>query len=400
MSGFARLLAVQPQLLAVRTAGAALDLLPHELLHAGPPLGDPCRPPPVLLSSAVVTALHEGWATDAAQVESMVNRGEIRLSPAQSRACVVPLAGLVSCSTPLFVVGDGHGLVVHAPVSTVRGADTRMGNRDTGLASRLQLRDQQVAPAWQTALLGHGPLALLPLAAVGLAQGDDLHSRTTAANLGLAGWLRQHASGDLAAEIEATPLFFLTLWMAACALMLRSGEHHDPMSLVTRAGGNGEQFGIALAGQPDRWTCVAAAAPAGRLLGHVPEGTALCGAVGDSAVIDMLGCGGMALADAAEPLQAFAGFLPDDHANLASRLLGAHHPQLGRRVGLDARQVVEHGAAPLIALAMLAADGRTGFAGRGLYRPPVGLFKAAIDKMLATAQDLDVHSSTRRNQGN
>lgn len=364
---------------SVEAAGTALGLQPMELLHAGPPLRDPCSPPPVLMSSAVVTSLHEGWAIDAEQAEAMVRAGKITFAPAQASGCVVPLAFVVSASTPLFVVGDDRGLRMHAPVSTVRGSDTRMGYRDAGLAARLLLRDQRIAPAWNDTLAHHGPLPLLPLAARGLKEGDDLHSRTAAANAALSAWLREQSRGELADDIEATPLFFLTLWMAACALMLRAVESGDQPSLVTRAGGNGERFAIALAGTPERWTCVDAIAPAGRILGNVAGDAVLCGAIGDSAVIDMLGCGGMALAGATEPIQAFAGFLPEGYETFPSHLLCGHHPGLERLVALDAKRVVEHEKAPLVALAMLTADGHGGFAGRGLYRPPVSLFMKALE---------------------
>lgn len=378
MTALLALLAIEPRLVGVAPASQALGLMPMELLHAGPPLRDPRRPPPVLMSSAVLTCIHEGWAHNADEAESLVLGGRVTLSPAQSRGCVVPLACVVSARTPLFEVGDPHGLSMHAPVSAVRGTDTRMGHRDPGVLERLSARDQRIAPAWQALLSARGPLELLPLAARGLAEGDDLHSRTAAANAALVSWLRQQGADKLGDDVAATPLFFLTLWMAASALMLRAAEGGELPSLVTRAGGNGEHFGIGLAGDPQTWICVDAAAPCGRRLAAAPPDTTVCGAIGDSAVIDMLGCGGQALAGAPEPLRAFDGFLPADYADLADRLLSGWHPRLGRPVGLDAQRVTAHQAAPLIALAMLAADGAGGLVGRGLYRPPVALFQHTL----------------------
>lgn len=376
------LLAVRPQLVQVTTAARAVGLQGHELLHAGPPLADPCRPPAVLMSSAVVTCLHEGWASDAAQAEALVHSGAVRLSPAQDRGVVVPLAALASAGTPLFEVEDPlTGRCAWAPVSAVRGPDARMGFRDPSLAARLAVRDGEVAQAWQRTLAARGPLPLYPLARQGLAAGDDLHSRTTAANQALAGWLRADASaGTLAEHVEATPLFFLTLWMAACSLVLRAAEGMAGATLVTRAGGNGEAFGIALASAPERWTQAPAAAPRGRIVQPLPAGTAVCGAIGDSAVIDMLGFGGQRLAQSPEPLGVLGEFLPEGHATLAGRLLAAPHPAFdaSQRVGLDARRVAAEGVAPLIALAMLAADGIRGFVGRGVYQPPVSLFGQAL----------------------
>ncbi len=373
-----RVFAVQPQLRRVVTADEAFDLAPYTLLHAGPPLRDPTAPPPVLMSSAVMTCRHEGWASDASAAEAMVHSGRVRLVPAQPFACVTPLAHVISARTPLFEVGDATGPSVCTPVSTVGGPDTRMGHRDPALLARLADRDQRIAPAWQQALAAHGPLPLLPVAVLGLAHGDDLHSRTSAANGAFVSWLRGCGiEAGIVAAVESMPLFFLTPWMAACALMLRAAEGSDEPTLLTRAGGNGERFGIALAAAPSDWVCIDATPP----LGPQPPGTAVvpvCGAIGDSAVIDIFGCGGQALASAEEPLKHFSGFLPADFPKVVATPLGPQHPQLLLQVLMDARRVVDAQYSPCITLAKIAADGVGGFVGRGLYRPPLELFGRAL----------------------
>ncbi len=389
-SAIERLQAARPQLTGVRTAEEALGLAPLQLLHAGPPLRDPRSPPRTLASSIVVTCLHEGWAQDEAEAEHLLRDGKLTLMPAQAHACVTPLAAIVSPHTPLLEVRDagGEGGAVYAPVSAVRGADTRMGMRDPALLSRLQGRDTVVAPALQQALAA-GPIALWPLALAGLAAGDDLHSRTAGANEALTSLLRTRGAGPLADEIAATPLFFLTLWMAASALVLRAAEGADLPSLVTRAGGNGEQFGICLAARPQHWVCCTAEPPRGPMLAHIPAGTHLNGAVGDSAVIDMLGLGGQRLAFATEPRELVLAYLPASLAEVdglerhARALLAAPHPLLPDAwpLGVDAARVAALGTAPLVMLAMLAEDGWTGFTGRGVYAPPAALFREAIDAL-------------------
>jgi len=375
------LLAVRPQLQGVATAGAALGLRPHELLHAGPPLRDPRRPPRALASSIVMTCLHEGWARDETEAEAMLRDGVLTLSPAQEHRCVTPLAAIVSPGMPLFEVGDAAGgLPVFAPVSTVGGVDTRMGACDPALLPRLKRRDAELAPALREAVERQRPLALWPLAAAGLAAGDDLHSRTAGANTALVAAMKLRGIGTWADEIAANPLFFLTLWMAASALILRAAEGSDLPGLVTRAGGNGEQFAIALAGRPELWVSCDAEPPQGTLMASIPPGTAVAGAIGDSAVIDMLGFGGQRLAQAPEPLGVFRDHLPADHATQARCLLSAPQPLLADAwpLGLDAARVVQHRSAPWVMLAMLADDGAAGFVGRGIYRPPVSLFERAL----------------------
>ncbi len=386
-----RLLATRPQLQVVRSAAEALGLQRHQLLHAGPPLRDPTQPPPALASAVVLACLHAGWAPDAAAAEELLRSGALQLSPAQDRGCVTPLVAVVAPDTPLFGVGDAavpHA--VWAPVPALRGPDLRMGTRDPAVLARLQQRDRLLVPALQHALQA-GPLPLWPLAAAGLAAGDDLHSRTTAANAALVDALLQRGLPPaLADDIAATPLFFLTPWMAACALQLRAAEQGDCPTLVTRAGGNGERFAIALAGRPGAWIGCDATAPQGLHLPQVAADLAVTGAVGDSAVIDLLGLGGQRLGLAPEPWSALGNVVAGAAAagaaaatEAARRLLCAPQPLLAEAwpLGTDAARVVAQAQAPWVALAMVAADGRSGFVGRGVYRPPLALFAAACEAL-------------------
>lgn len=360
----AALLQARPHWQGLATARDALGLAAHELLHAGPPLADPTRPPLPLRSAVVMTALHEGWATTAADAEAMLAAGALRLAPAQARGCVTPLAAVVSAGTPLFAVGCGAD-PVWAPVSPLGGPDTRMGHRDPGILLRLADRDARVAPALGAWLAQHGPMPLWPLAAAGLAAGDDLHSRTAGANTAFADRL---ALAALDPALRATPLFFLTLWMAACAALLRRLEGGDQPGLVTRAGANGEVFGFALAGAPDRWHTVPATPPQGWRLPSAPAEAAVCPAIGDSAVIDLLGFGGQRLPWAPEPWSVLGPHVPEDAAVVSRALRQWPHPELpgGWALGIDIARLTP-GRAALVCLAMIAADGRQGLLGRGVW---------------------------------
>ncbi len=368
----------RPIWIGVRSAAQALGLQRHELLHAGPPLENPRRPPRTLASSIVMTCLHEGWAANEAAAEALLYGGELSLAPAQDHDCVTPLAAIVSASTPLFEVSDecpGQP-VMHAPVSVLRGIDTRMGCRDPGLFGRLRERDRNTATALERLIDATGPMPLWGLAAHGLARGDDLHGSTTHANLAFAQALRERGAGALADDIADTPLFFLTLWMAASALLLRIAEQGDTPTLVTRAGGNGERFAIALAGRPETWIACDAEPPNGPRLPNVSPELAIEGAIGDSAVIDMLGLGGQRLAHAPQLLAQFEA-LPEV---AAQALLSWPQPLLPQAwpLGLDAATVVRLQQAPRVMLAMLARDGASGLCGRGIYQPPLDLFSRAL----------------------
>lgn len=379
-SGLEALMAVRPQWTRLAPASQLLALEGRWLLHAGPPLADPCRPPAPLLSSAVLACLYEGWAQTEAEAEELVRSGAVRLSPAQDQRCVTPLAALVSPSTTLIVMEDAGGAVapVYAPLGTLGGPDLRFGTRDPAILDRLKLRDGAIAATLALAL--KTPVELLPIAAQAVAEGDDLHNRTTAATVALAevlaSRLAESARGrdELLKGLAATPLFFLTFWMAAAKLMLSAAEHQLPATLVTRMAGNGEVFGLSLAGQPDTWVTMPATAPNGPRLPTANAASAALGAIGDSAVIDALGFGGQALHLAPEPLGALKPFLPADAFAPAM----PHPAFTGVRVGLDAAAVTEGDGVPVVTLGMLEATGREGLLGRGVFLPGRGLFDIAV----------------------
>jgi hypothetical protein len=381
------LLAVRPQWTRLAPASQLLALEGRWLLHAGPPLADPCQPPAPILSSAVLACLYEGWAQTETEAEQLVHSGAVRLSPAQEHRCVTPLAALVSPSTTLIVMEDAGGAVapVYAPLGTLGGPDLRFGTRDRAILDRLRLRDGDVAATLALAL--KSPIDLLPIAAKAVAEGDDLHNRTTAATAALAELLASRLAGtargreDLLKGLGATPLFLLTFWMAAAKLMLSAAEHQAPATLVTRMAGNGEVFGVSLAGKPDTWITMPATAPNGPRLPNANAASVALGAIGDSAVIDALGFGGQALHMAPEPHGALKAFLPVDALTPA-----LPHPAFaGVRVGLDAAAIATGHGVPVVTLGMVEKTGREGLLGRGVFLPGRGLFEVAVHALARQA---------------
>src|SRR5258708_14693080 len=244
----------------------------------------------------------------------------------------------------------------------------------------LKWRSGVRAPALVKAL-GQQPVHLLPLSQEGINGGDDLHARTTSATAAL---YTQLASRLTDASIETmliqTPLFFLTLWMAACHLMMSAATRHaDPAtSLVVALAGNGTEVGIRLAGEPSRWLTAQAEAPEGPRI-HPSVDALAASLTGDSGVIDAAGFGAQALAFAPEPADAFAAWLPAHWRDEQARVYAGTHPAFTRmHCALDAARVAAQQIAPLAAIAMIGADGRTGLLGRGLYTAPVELFMRAV----------------------
>src|SRR3954471_22253338 len=136
--------AVRPQWTAVRQAREAVGLEGRILLHAGPPLRDPRRPPPPMLNAAVLSCLHEGWAREAPEAEEMLSSGAVRLEPAYSRSAAAPLAAMISPRTTLAEIADG-GRRYFAFLGTGGGPQQRFGARDLNILEKLKFRETVLA---------------------------------------------------------------------------------------------------------------------------------------------------------------------------------------------------------------------------------------------------------------
>ena len=382
------LVAVRPRWTRVQPAARCVPLTGRWLLHAGPPYEPGQRPPAPVLASARLACRHEGWATTDAEAHALIERGEIRLESAQRWRCVTPLAALVSPSTTMAVVEDAAGAVpaTFAPLGTTNGPDLRFGTADPSILERLRRREEVESRILERAL--REPIDLIALARRGLGDGDDLHNQTSGATLALHGTLALRL-GEIATRPEraflealaSTPLYFLTLWMAAARLMLSAAEARAPGTCVTSMAGNGLAFGVQIAARPGHWFTTAARAPEGPRLAHSPADALALGAIGDSAVIDALGFGGQALALADGVRNALQPWLSDEPSAVAAALLGTSHPaflDIGVRVGMDAQRIVERNLPPLVTLGMVAANGIDGLLGRGVYRPSVEVFGRAL----------------------
>jgi hypothetical protein len=384
--GLSRLYAVRPHWQAVARARDAIGLPDFTLLHAGPPYAAPWDPAPPVLSSAVLCCLYEKWASTEAQAERLIASGQVKLLSAQSFGVVAPLAAVVSPSSTLIEIADPRDPSRRAwsLLGSGAGPQIRFGSRNSAVLARLAWRETVLARALADALERNGPLDLFSLAAIGLANGDDLHARTSAATEALRAYLSpliREPSVD--AMLADTPLFFLTLWMAACHLMMCAAASDADLAstLVVALAGNGREVGVRLAGKPAGWTTCPAAAPIGPRLDPAKD-TPVAPLTGDSGVIDAAGFGAQAFALAPESAGAFAAWLPADWRDAQPALLAGTHPSFSAlRCALDAAAIVRQNTEPLAAIAMIGADGRTGLVGRGVYAAPVALFEAALQAL-------------------
>ncbi|TBV09429.1 oxalurate catabolism protein HpxZ [Phytopseudomonas dryadis] len=374
-----KLYAVRPVWRRVVAAADAIGLPGRTLLHAGPPFRHGQRPSAPILSSAVLCCLYEGWADSEAAAQYLITSGEVRLRPAQDFNVVTPLAAVVSPGTTLVEVVDAAGINPRpcwSLLSSGRGPQIRFGTRQQAVIERLAWRDGELARVLRTAL-AEGPIDLLPLAVAGLQRGDDLHSVTSGASQALQERLMPLLEGadEVERMLDETPLFFLTLWMAACHLLLDTlCDEPAARSLLVALAGNGIEAGIRLAGDPARWRTAAAHTPQGPRLKAGDE--PVCPMLGDSGVIDAAGFGAQAWHHATGAAADMAGWLPGRPAAAPEWRLGQHplFAPFGLGSAIDSERIDHHSSLPRVAIAMLDARGEAGLLGRGVCQTPARLY--------------------------
>ena len=400
----ARVEAARPQAVTVAPAGEVLPWLSagRRLLHAGPPIvwGRVCDPQRRAMAAA---ALFEGWAEDRASAEALLASGAITLASGNEHGHVGPMTGVCSPSMPVWVVEDpATGLRAHATLNEGPGDTLWFGVGGDAAIERLRFLRDEVGPTLAELITRTGPVDVFALAAQGLQMGDELHMRSQATGNLL---LRDFAAGLAALGAERTAAFmasnhhfFLTLTMAASKCASLAGQQVMDSSVVSLISRNGTDVGIQLAGLPGRWFIAPAAPVQDALLikGFSPDDAALD--IGDSAVIECIGLGGMALAAAPAVAGFFGGTAADsirrgrEMADICvARSTRFQLPALdgaGTPVGIDARSVVELGVTPQITTGVLHNRSGAGQIGAGIAHQPIAPFRGAL---IALVDALDDH---------
>lgn len=385
LASVARLIAARPVWIGVVPASSLLTPERKLLLHAGPEFREVSEIPQPVMNAAAAAILFEGWAPDRPGALAAIRSGAVTLHPAQDHGVVTPLAFVVSPSMWFAVLSDSAlGIERYSPINEGGGLEAaRFGTDHPDVAERLRQIHGTVGPAL-SALLDE-PVDPLAICRQALGRGDDMHGRVGVGSALLAAFAeaRLGAAHPATAYLKSAGQFFLNIWMAASAVMLAAGAGIAGSSLVTAAGGNGHAFGIKIAGASERWFTAQVGAPIGPNLPQTRQPVARLPAVGDSAVIDAVGLGALAL-DAAPDLAAqFEPAAVSRAAAAADSLLVGHHPILDRAVGLDAAAVVRTGLLPGVCLAALDAAGHQGLIGRGLADHPLECHRAAVAALVA-----------------
>ncbi|MGH7263819.1 MAG: DUF1116 domain-containing protein [Candidatus Rokuibacteriota bacterium] len=400
-----RLGEAQPVLLDCVPAEEALGLPPRTVLHAGPPVAWDAMCP--MLQGAVVGALrYEGWAGDAAEARRLVAGGAIRLEPCHHHGAVGPMTGLITASMPVFVVGNGpHGTRAHVTINEGLGRVLRFGADDAGVLERLAWLRDEAGPVLGRALRARGGLELGPLMAQALFMGDEMHQRNVAASSllvrallpALVGAAVGPALARVAEFLVGNDQFFLNLAMAAAKAAADAILDVPGATVVSAMARNGTEFGIRVAGCGPRWFTAPVNTPVGLFFPGFGPGDANPD-IGDSAIVETIGLGGMAMA-ASPAVARFVGAGGLEQAlavteEMREITLG-EHPRFqiptqdgrGAPVGIDVRRVVATGITPLINTGIAGRRPGTGQVGAGVVRAPLGCFTAALEALAGTSPE-------------
>ena len=386
------------------TVAPARDVLPvlaegRALLHSGPPI-DPDRLCDPQRRALVAACLFEGWAGDRDRARKLIESGEVALAPGNEHDHVGPMTGVCSPSMPVWVVDDEvTGTRAFSTLNEGPGRTLWFGTDSDDAVERLRFFRDDLGPLLGRLLDRVGPVDVFKLAAQGLQQGDELHMRSQATgNLLIRDLLPGFAAlgGERAARFLAgNHHFFLNLTMAAAKCASLAAAAQPGSSLVTVMSRNGTDMALQVSGLPGRWFVAPAARVTDALLsaGYDESDAALD--IGDSAVIECVGLGGMAVGAAPAVAAFFGGDAADARARTermgeicAARSVRFTIPAMdsaGTPLGIDVRLVAELGITPQITTGVLDASAGRGQIGAGIAHQPAGPFRAAA---IALAEEL------------
>lgn len=342
-------------------------------------------------------AVHEGLAKDAADAETKLEAGEIRVRPCGDYRCVGSLAGIYTASMPVLVVQNRAGRN-RAYCNLFEGVSRyrlNYGVYNADVEQNLRLLRDVIAPTIAEAVRLAGGVPLLPIMKRALHMGDELHSRNAAATLVFTRelfeplmQLQPRLPGEVKQTLDylrSSDYFFLRLSMAAARAAADAAHGITGSSVVTAMVFNCRDFAIRVSGLADDWFRGPLPTRYGAKLfeGFTEADIEFMG--GESTFNETVGLGGFAQA-AAFPLQEYQGGSAQRmvEANLGMYdITLAEHPELkipyfgfrGVPIGIEIHRVVETGITPILDIGVAGKAG--GQIGAGSFRAPRECFERA-----------------------
>ena len=370
----------------------------HEnlILHAGPPITweRMCGP----MRGAIIGALlYEGRAETAAEAEALAQSGVIQYAPCHEHNAVGPMAGIISCSMPVYIIqNEAFGNYAYCTQNEGLGKVLRYGAFQPEVIERLKWMETVMYPVLDKAIRSLGKIDIKNLIAQALHMGDEVHNRNRA---GTSLFFRQIAPAILRtssnAEDSAKVLefingndhSFLNLSMPAAKAILDAARNIHFSSIAVVMARNGTDFGIQLSGTGNQWFTGAALVPDALYFPGYSKDDANPD-IGDSAITETAGWGGFAIAAAPAIVQFVGGKVCDamQYTNWMYEITTAESrnyqiPSLdfkGTPLGIDILKVVDKNLTPFIDTGVAHKNPRIGQVGAGVVQAPLEPFLKAI----------------------
>ena len=188
--------------------------------------------------------------------------------------------------------------------------------------------------------------------------------------------------------LSDTDQIFLNIMMATAKAVMDSARTIQEGTIVTAMCRNGKEFGIRIAGMGDTWFTGPVNIPKGLYFAGYDREDG-CPDMGDSAITETFGVGGMAMI-AAPAVTRFVGAGGYEDAlrtsNEMKEITIDRNPNFivpnwnfqGICLGIDARLVVEKGIVPVINTGIAHKIAGYGQIGAGTVRPPMECFEKAV----------------------
>ena len=291
-----------------------------------------------------------------------------------------------------------HGNTAYTNFSEGIGRVLRFGAYGPEVIERLRWLATVIAPALKTALaaLPDG-VDLKAIQSQALLMGDEVHSRNAAAtalfHMAIAGAIAGSSLDRTRARealdfIAATSQFFLNLSMVASKAIMDATHGIAGSSIVTAIARNGVTTAIRVSGLGKRWFEAPSDTPVGLYFPGFKQKDANAD-LGDSAICETAGYGGLALAASPALVQLVGGtvdrgdrvFARNGHEVTWTRNPVMSLPNLefaGAPAGIDIRKVVDTGIRPVLTTGIAHKRAGIGQIGAGIVRTPMACFTQAL----------------------
>ncbi|MEN1967435.1 DUF1116 domain-containing protein [Lentibacillus sp. N15] len=392
----------QPFLLDVVPAKTVIDELNGKvLMHAGPPIKWENMTHP-MQGSCIGAAMFEGWADNEDDAKKMLEAGKVKFIPCHSVDAVGPMGGITSANMPVVIVENKvNGKRAYCNLNEGIGAVLRFGAYNDEVINRLKWMKDVLGPALSKALQQiDGGMNVNVLVAKAITMGDEFHQRNIAASALflkdivpylLTAGLPDNELQEVTKFLADTDQFFLNIMMATAKVTMDSAATIEEGSIITALSRNGYEFGIKVSGLGDQWFTAPVNTPDGLYFSGYSAEDANPD-MGDSAITEAYGVGGMAMV-AAPGVVRFVGTGGFNDAVQTSdemrEICIANNPNLsiptwdfqGTCLGIDIRKVVETGITPVINTGMAHKVAGNGQIGAGTVRVPLGCFEKALEAL-------------------